>query len=413
MSAPLADEVTGPQPVGPPRRLTIDRTHIAEALFDEATKATHGQPETSSNGSRTVGDQLHKSATRSGRESEPRNNPLTRQWFTLADTYEPRSPIEYFLEGILPAASLSILYGAPGTLKTMLALDILVCIASGQPWLSPLPNTAGHGIATSRHPVLFVDFDSGKRIVMERIEALGRGYELNEPSSIRFYAESMQLPWLVASERDSLAAFARDILAKEIKVCVIDNLGVITGKAEENTSDMVMVMSNLRWLAEETGAAVVVIHHERKGDAKASPKAGEALRGHSSINAAVDLALLVEREGQSSIVTVRSTKTRSVPVIPFSANWTFTHKPGGRELKTARFFGMGEDTDALSDASVTKAILSTAVVPLNQSQLVSAVRKLLPGAGLNRIRKLIVLATHQQVLVETPGDNGAKVYQTA
>ena len=37
--------------------------------------------------------------------------------FTLDDAYQDRAPVEYIVEGLIPAASVSTVYGSPGTLK--------------------------------------------------------------------------------------------------------------------------------------------------------------------------------------------------------------------------------------------------------------------------------------------------------
>ena len=353
-----------------------------------------------------AGEPLHES----GRG--PATGSSARKWFTLADTFTPRAPVRYVIDTILPEGSLSMLYGAPGSLKSMLALDMLVCIAAGKPWLSPSQNGEGQGMATERSAVLFVDFDSGKRIVMERMEAVARGHGITDPARLPFYAESMELPWLLAPERSSVEAFARDMRAQSVRACVIDNFGVITGGVDENSSEMATVMGNLRWLAESTGAAVVVIHHPRKGDTKGNSNAGDSLRGHGSILAALDLALLVEREQGSRIVAVRSVKARSVPVAPFVANWTYTHKAGTKELATGQFYGMGEDTDSRSDGSITRAIVAAVTgKPMNQSQLVDEVCKL-TGAGKVKVRGLVILAAEEGHITASPrGENGARIYQ--
>ncbi len=57
-------------------------------------------------------------------------------------------------------------------------------------------------------------------------------------------------------------------------------------------------MAGLRHIAEERDIAVKVIHHKSKCDRL---RAGDSLQGPSSIESALDLALLVEREGGRSV----------------------------------------------------------------------------------------------------------------
>lgn len=108
---------------------------------------------------------------------------------------------------------------------------------------------------------------------------------------------------------------------------------------------MIVVMSNLRRLADVTGAAVIVIHHQRKSNGFKG-RAGDTLRGHSCIEAALDLALLVERDEQASDrIKIKSTKTRNVDVMPFNAMFAYEHKPNSYELAEARFFGIEPERD--------------------------------------------------------------------
>ena len=64
-------------------------------------------------------------------------------------------------------------------------------------------------------------------------------------------------------------------------------------------------MAHLRQLSERVDGVVIPIHHQRKDHGNGG-RAGDRLRGHSSIEAAVDLALLVEREEVSSEITIKS-----------------------------------------------------------------------------------------------------------
>jgi AAA domain len=73
---------------------------------------------------------------------------------TLADAYRPRPPLRYVVDGLFPLPSLSIVYGAPGTLKSLLLADMGVCVAAGLPWLPAIPNVCGMARSTVQTPVL-------------------------------------------------------------------------------------------------------------------------------------------------------------------------------------------------------------------------------------------------------------------
>jgi len=337
--------------------------------------------------------------------------PATSSWriLTLADAYAPRPPLVYLVEGIVPRPSLIVVYGAPGVLKSFLVADMAMCVAGGLPWLPSLPSGDANPKAVVQAPVLWCDFDNGRRRTDERVEALGKAYEL--PASTPFYYVSMPSPWLDVTDAASLGLLGSLVRAKQIGLCVIDNLGTVSAGADENSSEMIGVMSHLRQLAEANGLAVTLIHHQRKST-QFHARTGESLRGHSSIEAALDLALLCEREEGAPQVVLRSTKTRDVDVLPFGAVFTYEHKEGTQELASARFYGM-EVEDTESDRAARKAILDTVGSQrrLNQQQLVGIVKKTLPNVGQNRIRSIADQLVAEGELKEGRGKHNAKLYE--
>ena len=334
---------------------------------------------------------------------------LSTDWpiYTLADAYAPRDPLTYIVADLFSLPSLSIVYGAPGCLKSLLMADCALCVAAGIPWLESLPDS---GEITARQtvqvPVLWVDFDNGRRRTDERIEALGRARNL-EADAVPFSYACMPTPWLDASDPDSIDSLIGRVNVMSPGLVVVDNLGVVSGSADENSAEMVHVLANFRRLAEETGAAVVVIHHQRKATGFKS-RAGETLRGHSSIEAALDLALLVQREEHAGVVEVKSTKTRGVDVLPFGALFAFEHKEGTTELGRARFWGVKVE-DKSSDAAIAGEVLAAVgdEPGINKESLIGAVKAALPEVGVNRIRSRIdALASADDLSVAKGGKTG-------
>lgn len=301
-------------------------------------------------------------------------DPWEGQIYTLKDAYAPREPLKFIVNGLFTLPSLSILYGAPGTLKSMLLADLAVCVAAGIPWLS-------RNVIQS--PVLWIDLDNGKRRTAERFAALGRARGL--PESIPLYYASMPEPWLNADNNKDIDALTNRIIKNKIQLVCIDNLGLMSMSVEEKSDAMIPIMANMRLLVERTGAAGSIIHHQRKGTS-ASGRAGDSLRGHSGIESAVDLALLVTREECGNFVTVSSTKTRDVEVLPFGAAFRYDHKYGTNELQEASFVKYEMD-DTTSDMAVERTIIAICKdQPLiTQKQVVALAKKELQ-AGVNRIR---------------------------
>ena len=51
------------------------------------------------------------------------------------DEIDDLPPLKWLIEGLVPAGSLAVLYGAPKVGKSFLALDWALCTAAGKPWL--------------------------------------------------------------------------------------------------------------------------------------------------------------------------------------------------------------------------------------------------------------------------------------
>lgn len=282
--------------------------------------------------------------------AQEERGPLVEQWprRTLADAYAPRPPRRFLIDGLLPVPSLSIVFGGPGSLKSMMLADMAACIAAGKPWLESMPSGSlrpGVTLRTSQAKVLWIDFDNGALASDERFEAIGRGHELPADASLDYV--SMPYPWLDASDRSMAADLIRYVKHYAYELVIIDNLGLVTGNVEENSGEMARVMGHLRGLSERTGSAVIVVHHQRKSSGAAGndiPK-GETLRGHSTINAALDLALLVDRKTGDDSINIIPTKVRGYSQFDvIGALFTYEHKPGTKELQSARFWSKSVET---------------------------------------------------------------------
>jgi hypothetical protein len=229
----------------------------------------------------------------------------------------------------------------------------------------------------------------------------------------QFYFLSMPNPRLDASNDESLALLTNSALSVGAGLVCLDSLKTISGGVDENSAEMGDVMNGLRRVAERTGAAVLVIHHPRKGAAgKQNTRIGESIRGHSSIEAALDLALIVMREEKADNVLTKSTKTRHNDVWPFAAQWWYSHKPGTTELAEARFYGI-EPEAAVGNIAIMQAVLRVlrGEEGLNKSALTSRVKEELPQAGINNIRAAIsALARQGRVIVKRGKHNAQCCY---
>lgn len=358
------------------------------------------------------------------KEALARSERIVGRWKLrgLADAYADRPPLLYLVDGLLPCPSLSIVYGGPGSLKSMLLADLAIAIAAGGRWLEPLPNSdrePGVTFQTLQAPVLWVDFDNGEGATDGRMEAFARARQLAPDAPLHYV--SMPQPWLDASKTSMARELAELVDERKAKFVVLDNLGLISGSTDENSGQMSQVMGNLRWLCEETKSAVTAVHHQRKsgGSADKGIRKGETLRGHSSIEASLDLALLVERkEGEDSIAII-ATKVRGfIEQGIFGAHFTYEHKPSTKELAMARFYSLQvsskEEREIEAIEGAIKATLRKQT--LNSTGVVNAARDTLaalPGGtapGVAKVRGILKRMVEEKAVIED-GNGGGRVYR--
>jgi predicted ATP-dependent serine protease len=322
------------------------------------------------------------------------DTPWDKFLFTLRDAYKYREPLTYTVDGLFSNPSLNIAFGNPGTLKSLLLADCAVHIATGDAWL---------GKKVKQASSMWLDLDNGKRRTHERFESIGRKAQAFVETPL--YYVSMK-PFNAGKEKD-INELQETMLMLGIKFLVIDNLGLISPGVDENSDGMIPIMAKLRWLAETTGAAIVLIHHQRKSTAK---RAGETLRGHTGIESSVDLCLLVERDGESNFIKIKSTKSRDMDVEPFAAEFCFTHKDNSNELYEAWFEAL-EFQDTTSDKAIEKVIIDivTETPLINQKNLLTSAKSVLQ-ASKNRIRLVVASLEQKNRLKVKEAAHNAKLY---
>jgi len=218
-----------------------------------------------------------------------------------------RPAIEYVVEKLIAEGSVNVWFGQWGAKKTWAAIDLAVCVASGKQWL---------GMATEPCNVLIIDEESGDTRLANRIKDTMRG-ELGQLANASVPIKSVSLAQFnLLKNSDDADLLTRLVLELDAKLVIIDALAdVMLGGDENAVKDTQPVFANLRFIAELTGAAFIVIHHANKGG---------GYRGSSAIAGAIDTLLSVESKQDNSLITFKTEKMRDGEPLNFAceANWT-------------------------------------------------------------------------------------------
>ena len=194
-------------------------------------------------------------------------------------------PLSWIVKHALPSTGLAAIFGPSGTGKSFLALDLAACISLGQDWF---------GIKTHPTPVVYIMLE-GEGGISNRVAALEKARGKLSTDQFHVIAQPFQL-----TATNDVAELTEAI--PKNSVVFIDTLNRAAPTADENSSkDMGQILQGAKELQACTGGLVVLIHHTGKDTTK-------GMRGHSSLIAALDAAIEVERTTAGRIWTIAKSK---------------------------------------------------------------------------------------------------------
>jgi KaiC/GvpD/RAD55 family RecA-like ATPase len=193
-----------------------------------------------------------------------------------ASEFTNRPAPSWIIKHVLPKAELVVLYGASGSGKTFMALDMAGAIARGVDW---------RGKKTKQGRVVYIAAE-GAGGFRNRVQAYAQQHQLD--------LEALNIGVIHAAPNLLLKEDALDV-AKAIKaaggadVVVVDTFAQTTPGANENAGeDMGKALAHCKGIHRATGAVVVLVHHAGKDPTKGA-------RGWSGLRAAADAELEVVR----------------------------------------------------------------------------------------------------------------------
>lgn len=213
-------------------------------------------------------------------------------WDTIQD-----EPVEWLIEGVLPALSFAALYGPPGSFKSFHALHIAYCVATGHSWMGKPVKKSG--------AVLYL-CGEGFGGIGARIKACKIHHQIEDGAPIYVVRHQLNLRSSQEDFNALMLAIVQLVEETGIEFClaIVDTLARAFGGGNENSSeDMMGFVVSMGKVQEFLNCALMVLHHCGKDAAK-------GLRGHSSLLGAVDteLELLRFEDQMKGVLTISKQK---------------------------------------------------------------------------------------------------------
>lgn len=179
-------------------------------------------------------------------------------------------PIEWMLEGIIPRASVGMLWGAPSSGKTFAALDLVLRTISGKPWFDDRRIVYGD--------VLYI-LSEGVGDLSNRLAAWFRFHrDARAKHQIAIWTHAPQIT--NSSDMNDIRMFCERRL-KKLRLIVFDTLSrSLVGQDENSNMIMSKVADQLTFLMKRTEASILILHHGTKpGEFASVARGGGALVG--------------------------------------------------------------------------------------------------------------------------------------
>lgn len=194
---------------------------------------------------------------------------MTLPGFMVPQLWEGYTPAQYLVKRTLGPSQLTVLFGESGHFKSVIAIDLALCVASGREF---------HGLKTHKAGVVYVAGE-GHGGLRKRVRAwlLHHGYDAaSEQPSIYVTEAGADLIGNPLQLRATVE-YARRALGCDIGLVVVDTLAANFGMGDENhASDMQTAIRGARDAAK--GASVLMLHHTGHGDGKARERGSYAIR---------------------------------------------------------------------------------------------------------------------------------------
>lgn len=253
-------------------------------------------------------------------------------------------PVDWLLDGLLSVGGMGMFAASAGTGKTQMTTQLGAAIATGKDFLK-WKNSSGRG-----RKVAFFSLEMGKEALNLFTKTMLPAYDDEDRAMMRENFFIVPTGNEVHLDKQGGQNYFNNMMTKiNPEVIIIDSLQASTSKALTDEVAVKELNAFLGLLRRTHNCAVIMIHHNRKGERdnpNALPTMDDVL-GHSLIAAPLDFALALKLRPYTNNVVVANVKNRlAQQIAPFDTYRTATLT-----------FSMSESEDSLGRPGIKNSPL--------------------------------------------------------
>ncbi len=211
-------------------------------------------------------------------------------------------PRPYLVQRFIEEQSVVVIVGTPNAGKTAFAIDMALHVAIGATWF---------GLKVQKSPVLYVAAEAPGSVVMRMRAAMRSKIPEGDIAGLYGMSVAPDLGGEGFSTHDAQRVIATAKRCGEdwsggddpVRMIFIDTLASCLGDGDENGDGMIRLTNAAAFIAQQSGAAVVLVHHPSKADPT-------GMRGHGSLWGKSDTVISITTDEMSNVRTATLIKAR-------------------------------------------------------------------------------------------------------
>lgn len=214
----------------------------------------------------------------------------------------PLQPVEWTIEGLIPKGGNILFAGKPKAGKSLVAYQMAVAVATGEPFLGIFPVVQGD--------VFLGALEDGKNRLQQRLSKIANG------KSLRRLKWQIKMPRIDEGGLERLERWGKGSPCPSMAIA--DTLAMIRPNADQRRSIYTIdreAIDPLTEFAHRTGVTVIVVHHTNKQE-RSDPL--DEISGSNGLVGAADGALILRRKRGSRTATLtivnRDTGDRTITI---------------------------------------------------------------------------------------------------